>query len=227
MKAKHELFCIKWNLLFTMCVVFFAAPVVGATSTVQEQASNDSDSYWSLEGRTGFIFDRTTREINCGNCNPDFYDIGIMFGADLAYSWDDFQAGLSGTLGGVVFGSEQYSLSATAGWRHDFTSWLQFKALGEVGAHVIDGFASGALFQNIPDDSDFAILPFVGTRLSLNAKIWPAAGLVLGIWASGQMSLVNREQDFRSEGLFDSVDHHTYAVGGHQLSTGVNLGFEF
>ena len=114
-----------------------------------------------------------------------------------------------------------------AGWRHELANWLQFKAVGEAGVHVIDNYHSAGFFQNDPTGSDFAILPFVGTRLNLDAKVWPAAGLILGIWTSGQINLFNQENDITSSGMFDSVDHKTYRVGGHRLSVGLNLGFEF
>ena len=218
---------MNWTVLLAMCVVFFAAPIAGATGTLQEGKTDVSAPYWSLDTRVGVIFDRSIREVQCQDCKQDYYGGGVIVGVDLTYNWSEFQAGLSGTLGDVTFEGQRYNLGATVGWRHDIANWLQFKSVGEVGVHALSNFIDGRIFQSVSDNSDFAILPFVGARVGLDARVWPDAGLVLGIWGSGQIDLAKREYEVSLNGLFDSVNQETYEVGGHRLSVGINLGFEF
>ncbi|MBT6489426.1 MAG: hypothetical protein HOK97_06675 [Deltaproteobacteria bacterium] len=218
---------MNWTVLLAMCVVFFAAPLAGAAGTVKEYKNGDSASYWSIDTRFGVIFDGSIREIQCQECKQGYYGGGVLVGVDATYNWSEFQAGLSGTFGEVLFEGQRYNLGAMLGWRHDLADWLQFKTVGEVGVHALNNFIDDGMFQSVADNSDFAILPFIGARVGLDARVWPAAGLVLGVWGSGQVDLAKRQYNASLSGLFDSVNHETYEVGGHRLSVGVNLGFEF
>ena len=218
---------MNWTVLLAMCVVFFAAPMAGATGTIQDKVPSASTSYWSVDTRVGVVFDGSVREIQCYDCKQDYYGGGGIFGLDLTYNWNEFQTGLSGTLSEIIFGGQRYSLGATFGWNSELANWLQFKSVGEVGAHVLNNFIDAGIFQSVSDDSDFAILPYVGARLGLEAKVWPAAGMVLGIWGGAEIDLAKREYNRSLSGSYSPVQQETYALGGHRLSVGVNLGFEF
>ena len=218
---------MNWTVLLAMCVVFFAAPMAGATNTIQEKVTGDSTPYWSLDTRLGLIFDRSVQEIQGQDCKQDYYGGGPMVGVDLNYNWTELQAGLSGTVGEIIFGGQRYSLGATVGWHHNIASWLAFKSDVEVGAHVLNNFIDGGMFESVSDDSDFAILPYAGARLGLDAKVWPSAGLVLGLWGGAEIDLAKREYNRTISGSYTPTQQETYAVGGHRLSVGVNLGFEF
>jgi len=217
---------VNWTILTALCVVFFAAPVAGAAGSTQLQKQDDSSSYWSLDARVGLLFDKSVEEIQCQHCYPTTFGAGGFLGLDLAYNWDNYQAGVSGTVSPIVFGGERYSAGATGGWQYDLAHWLKFHAIGELGIQITNNFVDGQMFGSAPDDSDIAILPFLGARVGLDVELWPDGGLMFGVWGSGQIDLYNHQREFGVNG-FGSNETETYTVGGYRLATGVNLGFEF
>ena len=184
---------VNWTILTALCV-FFAAPVAGAAGSTQLQKQDDSSSYWSLDARVGLLFDKSVEEIQCQHCYPTTFGAGGFLGLDLAYNWDNYQAGVSGTVSPIVFGGERYSAGATGGWQYDLAHWLKFHATGELGIQITNNFVDGQMFGSAADDSDIAILPFLDPR-RLGRRTLARRRIDVGV-GEGQIDLYNHQREF-------------------------------
>lgn len=216
---------MKFNILLLFVCGFVSTPAFAGGNEVKR--TDEVDSNWNIDARFGVGADKNYKELDCEECKSNGYNGSAILSLDLTYGWSDFEAGLTGSFNSALFKEPQYYVGATFGWRRDLTGWLEAKVTSEAGAHimvdVVDDF-----FVTVRRDSGDVVLPYVATRLSLDATVWEAAGLVLGVWGGAKFDLTREVVEADVEVWFsDETRPERVEVGGHLLAGGLTLGFEF
>ena len=192
----------------------------------------EKNSYESLETlelnlRLGAAWENTGGRIDCSECEPSSYDLMSEASLDALYSWSEWQAGVTASLGQGILESNQYHLGLMMARRYELNRWLMFRAAAEVGVHVMHDIASG-LFTHALNDIDDALLPYVGMCLGIQLKPWESRGFTLGFWGNARKDLVKVQIRTRvvTDFMGETVDTVDFEVGGHMFAGGMTLGWE-
>jgi hypothetical protein len=177
---------------------------------IDVKAGLQSNQHYSLDG--------------CGDCQSVPLDSGMNMGLELSYRVKDLRVGLLADNQGEIFGPNQayFGASATYLWDH---RQLSFGGGLEGGLHYIEEY--GKLFGPYSiNDTDWALLPYLGLRANADWTVWPAAGLHIGLWTALRADLSTLDQKILMEEGFlsDEQTMETYRAGGLQFSGGVKLG---
>lgn len=229
---------IRWFLgvAAAAAVGLAAAPAMAqAASTDDRGRRSDTevrrdprDRLFSLDG-----------SLTMGGYNPQGrgWDAAGYVGASFLYRPSLLALGVSGEMGGVIFGPDQQFVGALGGVSADVTPWLRVDALAEFGAHFEQPGQGLELFgtRRVTHGEMNEVVPYAGLRVMPTFLIGRENSFIIGPWAQFRQDLMRAQLDYAVEGcssfFSESVTCSTYdetsRVGGSLLAAGIRIGGQF
>lgn len=162
---------------------------------------------------------------DCEGCQSVPVGSGLNLGLEVTYRVNSLRFGaLLENQGEVFVGPSQAFYGGILVYSHDYLR-MNFNGGVEAGMHYIEEY-SEFLGPYSVNNSDWALLPYMGLRADADILVWSDIGLRVGLWSALRADLSTLDQELlMKEGfLMETQSMQTYRAGGLQFAGGVKLG---